>query len=74
MAPIASVPCFAAKDKSGKLELWQYEPKPLGDGDVGKSVNTCCLSVVCLQTTLLLTHYRAAFDLAGGACRDPCHA
>lgn len=38
MAPQAKVQCFAAKDKNGRLERWEYEPLPLKAGDIGMSL------------------------------------
>lgn len=35
MAPQMQVQCFAFKDKTAKLERWEFEPAPLQPGDIG---------------------------------------
>lgn len=56
MAPIAQIPCFAAKDASGKLERWQYEPKPLTDGDIGTCAMQAASRTRCPVTGTVLGH------------------
>lgn len=72
MAPQMKVPCFAVKDKTAKVERWEFEPAPLQAGDIGTVWFTPCIqSVRNSQRSEVVRPNMASAEFD---CRDPSDA